>query len=130
MAAERHFYEVGEGNEPGMWAVACATCSEKANHWVYPCLHDRDNDERLIPTNRLYTPEKVQDMLNEILADMVKDGVIAMAPPGRKYVPNVDGTPMLVRKIEDVHLESISLDLEPNAFGESLHIVPKEDTDG
>lgn len=101
MASERHFYEVGEGNEPGLWATACATCSEKAGRWVYPCLHDRENDERLIPTNRLYTPEKVQDMLNELLAEMVKDGVVAVAPPGWKYVPGAD-SPVLVRKIEDL----------------------------
>lgn len=87
----KHFYEVAEGGEPGTWGVYCSQCSETSVEYVYPCQWDVDTDDRLIPTVRLFTPEKVQDMLNEVLADMVKDGKAVLAPPGYILVNGAGG---------------------------------------
>lgn len=125
---DNHVYQVDEGREPGTWGPFCVGCSYLAGHYVYPCRLDVDNDERVIPTMPLYTPEKVQDMINEVLAAMVNDGKALLAPPGKVIAHNageyrfVDGEPL--PKLIPLDL---SLDVEPNAFGQAIRLIEEEE---
>ena len=128
---DNHTYEIAPRTEPtGSWGVYCAGCSYVSQTYVYPCRFKADHEDT--PPQILLAQEKVQDMLNEVLTAMVNDGKALLAPPGKVIVHNAGEYRFVDAKVVIPKLVpfELSFDLEPNAFGESLHVVPKEDTDG